>query len=144
LASFLADLARLDKLLARKNKPPRTGIAMFEAGPPAGGPHDAIPASRRWQRRQLWEFFRMKLSLIAIALLVASVAHAQTQQRFYDEQGRFTGTAKTSPAGSTNYYNEQGRFTGTAKTSPTGSTNYYNEQGRFTGSSRTTNGTTRR
>ena len=57
----------------------------------------------------------MKLSLIAIALLVASVAHAQTQHQFYDAQGRPTGTATTSPNGPTNYYNAQGRPTGSSR-----------------------------
>lgn len=73
--------------------------------------------------------------LVVAAMAVASPAVSQTQQRFYDPQGRYEGRSQQGPGGTVRQYDAQGRYVGQARPSGDGYRTY-DAQGRVTGQTR--------
>ena len=74
-----------------------------------------------------------RIEVLAALVMLALLAHAGEQVRFYAPDGRSVGTATLTSDGTTRYYDARGRSTGTSSTTAGGFTTFYDSRGHVIG-----------
>jgi hypothetical protein len=65
-----------------------------------------------------------------------TLAHASDVRNFYNQQGNFSGSARSGSDGRNDYYDKHGNFDGSSRRTSSGGTDYYDKRGNFKGSER--------
>ena len=88
---------------------------------------------------QWYEAEQMRITLVAVLILLAVPASAQSTTTYYNKRGQITGSASTS-GNVTTFRDRQGRMSGTAERTSNGTTIFRDGQGKMSGTATTPRG----